>query len=57
MHKNDGKSIIMGVGNKAQYEISFQKHENHQNLIFIKTIPTSRHMYVFSKSKGIHTHP
>ena len=25
------------------------KHEKYANLIFIKTIPTSRHMYVLSK--------
>ena len=33
------------------------KHEKYENLIFIKIIPISRHMYVLSKIKGIHTNP
>ena len=44
----------MKIGDEAQYDY---KHEKHKNLIFTKIIPTSRHMYVLSKSKGIHTHP
>ena len=38
----------MELGNETHMKF-FCKHENMKNLIFIKIIQTSRHMYVLSK--------